>query len=146
MTMKKQYERICPVCGKKFTADYHTFRMCSPECKKLRLKQWGKEYRSTDEYKKKRRELARAYRDAKPCMICGKPVYHTYENGNWHTRMHEKCIYIDIINTINTSGKISRKQYQRLISRGYNLSEFKNEFRDYLLDSPILNENEQEQG
>lgn len=150
MTMK-QYERVCPICGKKFTTNSQPVKMCSPECVKIRGKQWADAYYSREDIKKKIRIYRREYshktgRCEPKCIICGKPIEHTYEYGNWHTRMHDNCVYVDCINTLNSGHKLSSKQLQRLIARGYNIAMFKEEFREYLLDSPISNENEREQG
>lgn len=145
MTMK-QYERVCPICGKQFTTNSHTVKMCSPECVKIRKIQWNREYMLKDSTRRSRRNLARLKAKEVKCKICGKSIEHTYEYGNWHTKMHDNCVYIDIIRTLNTGGKISNKQMSRLYVRGYTVASFKDEFKEYILDSPISNENELQQG
>lgn len=147
MTMK-QYNRKCPICGREFVTDsIHRNVFCSPECVRIRHEQWAKEYYSRNDVKAKKKAYKRNYiREKSKCILCGKPMYHSFENGDCKTTMHDKCVFVDCLNTLNTGGVLNNAQRQRLVSRGYGLKEFKREFREYLLDSPILNENEREQG
>ena len=147
MTMK-QYNRKCPICGREFVTDSkHRNVFCSPECVRIRHEQWSKEYYSRNDVKARKKAYKRNYiREKSKCILCGKPMYHSFESGDCKTTMHDKCVFVDCLNTLNTGGVLNNAQRQRLASRGYGVKEFKREFKEYILDSPILNENEQEQG
>ena len=47
---------ICSQCNKEFTKSHGSQKYCSPECKKLSIKIYMKEYRQTDKYKKIQKE------------------------------------------------------------------------------------------
>ena len=115
-------------------------RICSEECRIKRRQAYVYE-RYTPEYNAKRRKKRNSL-----CVLCGKPMNHKCVPMDTATRMHDTCVYIDCINALNTSGKLTDAQRQRITVRGYTLKSFKEEFNEYILDSPISNENEREQG
>ena len=44
--------------------------------------------------------------------------------------MHYECVIDDCIKTLRAGEKLSKKQMMRLDTRGYTLTEFKEEFKD----------------
>lgn len=69
------------------------------------------------------------------CKICGKevkPEYSVY--GPSYRRMHEECIIEDCMKTIDEGKTLSKKQYMRLYTLGYNKTEF---IEEYALKKPV---------
>lgn len=93
----------CPVCGKQFMARQKNYKICSPECKKIRVKeQYSSEkykatrqrYEQTEKYRERYKQNLEAKRKIKFCEICGSRLPNAsqkfcldcildgYQNGN----------------------------------------------------------------
>lgn len=70
----------CPVCGKRFMARQKNYKICSPECKKIRVKERKssekykatvQRYKQTKIYRERYKQNLEAKRKIKFCEICG---------------------------------------------------------------------------
>jgi endogenous inhibitor of DNA gyrase (YacG/DUF329 family) len=70
----------CPVCGKQFLARQKNYKLCSPECKKIRVKEQNssekykataQRYKQTKIYRERYKQNLEAKRKIKFCEICG---------------------------------------------------------------------------
>ena len=70
----------CPVCGKRFMARQKNYKICSPECKKIRVKEQNSSekykatrlrYKETKKYRERYKQNLEAKRKIKFCEICG---------------------------------------------------------------------------
>lgn len=62
------YEKVCAVCGKKFTTNSHRSKLCSDECRKISQKE------ALKKYLEKRVRENRARVAARTCIVCGNPI------------------------------------------------------------------------
>lgn len=62
------YEKVCTVCGKKFTSPHGRSTLCSDECRKIAQKA------ALDKYLAVKIAERRARIAARTCIICGKPI------------------------------------------------------------------------
>ena len=58
----KEYSKICPICGKSFTANQKTALYCSALCRKVGQDQARKAWQERTDYKAKQRERMRSRR------------------------------------------------------------------------------------
>ena len=90
---------------------------------------WGyrREYAASEAHRKKNRERQRA-KAVTYCRLCGKPIERNYSTGHKDTsRMHDECVYKDILETLKAGKPLDTKQKSRLEFRGYTVAEFKEE-------------------
>lgn len=124
----------CVICGKEYEP-YHCYgkrqRTCSPECRKEYARIYARNNPKRYVYMEKCKENAKQRRNGSViCRICGKPVYRTFTIGEGSPWMHYECVINDCIKTLRAGEKLSKKQLMRLDTRGYTLTEFKEEFAD----------------
>lgn len=55
------YEKVCPICGKTYTTTRPSSLCCSPECRKVDLREKQKEYQALPETKKRHSESSIRY-------------------------------------------------------------------------------------
>ena len=67
------------------------------------------------------------------CKICGRPIANDCNYGGDNARMHDKCVFGDILTTLQNTGKITHVQEQRLHQRNYSLKRLKEEHRDFII-------------
>ena len=108
----KPNQKSCSICGKMFTPVRTTQICCSKECGKVNSR-----ICSARQYK-------RPAEQKNICKICGKPVHHiTYGVMKHLPRMHDECILDDAVKAFRAGKQITSAQFQRLYSRGYDMSE-----------------------
>lgn len=124
----------CVICKKEFEPKPHLRKRqkcCSPECSYVRNLQinnmWRAAHRDKVRESARRQPKKRRLRECR-CKLCGgiliKP--ETRERIS-SIHMHDECVYNDIISTLNDGEKLSAKQKLRLYSRGWTVTEFKDE-------------------
>ena len=125
-------KKICVICGKEYEPHFtkeKTQKTCSKECREVLTNKYNLEYRRRDYVRKRHIAYMRKYNGNPKCVICGKPIERNYSTGHTaRTRMHEECVYQDIINTLKSGQKLNTAQYQRISSRGYSVKDFIEEF------------------
>lgn len=120
----------CAVCGRLFEPRKNLVNKqmcCSEECRVIYRKEVSREYAASEAHRKKNRERQRA-KAVTYCRLCGKPIERNYSTGHKDTsRMHDECVYKDILETLKAGKPLDSKQKSRLEFRGYTLAEFKEE-------------------
>lgn len=124
----------CIICGKMYEP-YHCYGerqlTCSQECRKEYARQYAKNNPKQYEYKERYKQAKRIRTNGHViCRICGEPIYRTFELGEGSPWMHYDCVINDCIKTLKQGEKLSKKQFMRLSTRGYTLTEFMEEFKD----------------
>lgn len=120
-------EKTCPICGKMFSTTRSQKVYCSYECYRINVRNTSKYYymANKDHIKRKIRE----YRPTALCKLCGQlinqPLIHTTRRSS--KQFHDECVIIDAKNTIKSGRYLTNVQYQRLLSRGYTVTELKEE-------------------
>lgn len=124
----------CIICGKMYEpyVGYGKRQLtCSQECRKEYARQYAKNNPKQYEYKERYKQMKRIRTNGHViCRICGKPVYRTFQLGEGSPWMHYDCVINDCIKTLKQGEKLSKKQFMRLSTRGYTLTEFMEEFKD----------------
>lgn len=125
----------CVICGKEYepyAGQARRQKTCSPECRKILNRMHDKEYKSLECVRESHKLYMRRYniRRRNPvCTICGKPLIRDYSTGHTaRTRMHDECVYIDVVNTLKAGKPLNTAQYQRLVSRGYDMQSFREDW------------------
>lgn len=59
------YTRICPICGKEFTAAKGNVKYCSPDCRAAGNREKRKSWEDRTDYREKQRLAAQQYREEK---------------------------------------------------------------------------------
>lgn len=98
----------CIICGKLFDPKRYNQITCCQECAKQRNLN-----RVKDNYRKNVNNANRQ----KLCTVCGKPIDYAAENKRRYAKMHEDCVLKDLLNTVKSGGKLSDKQYNRMMLR-----------------------------
>lgn len=120
-------QKQCVICGQLFTPYLPTRqRTCSPECRKTDQLN----YRHSDIYKQKRKAQYRKKHVAL-CRICGRPIDCTKLSRPVH--MHDECLFDECKRTLNAGKRLSELQRNRLASRGYTITEFREAIEDSLV-------------
>lgn len=121
----------CVICGSEFEPRYNLINRqicCSKKCTRQRnLELNNYKYATSEDYRIKRASYQKAKKKAKVhyCKLCGKPIEIEYKVGAVSKKtMHVECIIADCIETLETKGVLTRKQYQRLYAIGYTLKDF----------------------
>lgn len=124
----------CIICGKEYEpyVCYGERQLtCSQECRKEYARIYARTNPKRHIYAEKCKRNAQERRNGHViCRICGKPVYRTFTVGEGSPWMHYECVIDDCIKTLKAGEKLSKKQMMRLDTRGYTLTEFKEEFKD----------------
>lgn len=118
----------CIICGKEFETNHSTQKTCGFECHMIHSRKQSNKYywdHRIDQLQKNK-EYSRTHKKPIVCILCGKEVPR---NPTGHrSRMHDDCVYDDIIDTINSGREISYAQRSRLGRRGYTVKEFLSEY------------------
>lgn len=132
----------CIICGKEFTP-YHGSKdqnTCSKECRKIRnnANLRRKYHENIEQSRLETREYQRKHRKGMvKCMICGEPVYRCWNDPDCkkNSRLHDGCVYDEIIETLAAGIQLTTKQRSRLSQRGYNRERFIEEFKDEITEA-----------
>lgn len=129
----------CKICGKDFLKTSSMKLTCSPECSRLNMKlnQQKRQQEIYGELKEALRAKDRRYRhmhSTSKCRICGEIMQRDTSGDILLSRpqMHEECILHDCAITLSKGEKLSKKQFLRLQSRGWTLTEFREEYTEYV--------------
>lgn len=124
----------CIICGKEYEpyVGYGKRQLtCSEECRKKYARIYAKTNPKRYEYLERQKQVKRERTNGHViCRICGKPVFRTFQIGEGSPWMHYECVIDDCIKTLRQGEKLSKKQLMRLSTRGYTITEFREEFRD----------------
>lgn len=131
--------RQCKICGKDFLKTSSMKLTCSKECSRLNMKlnQRRRQQEIDVELKEALRVKDRRYRhmhSTSRCRICGEVMERDTSGAILLSRpqMHEECILHDCAVTLAKGEKLSNKQFLRLQSRGWTLTEFREEYTSYV--------------
>ena len=138
---------ICIICGKEFIP-YHGSTVqntCSDECRIIRRRkdQYNKYHEDVERSRIETRKYQRQHRNGMvKCLICGEPVYRCWSDpeSKKKSRLHDGCVYDDIIESIAAGIQLTTKQRSRLTQRGYNTERFIKDFKDEILEQTHKNQ------
>lgn len=129
----------CKICGKDFLKTSSRKLTCSKECSKLNMKlnQQRRQQEIDVELKEVLKVRDRRHRHMHPtsrCRICGEVMERDTSGAVLISRpqMHEECVLHDCAATLAKGEKLSKKQFLRLQSRGWTLTEFREEYTEYV--------------
>lgn len=128
-------EKTCIICGNPFTPvpKHSGIQLtCSAECRKtynyerIRARQRDPEFIS-----KRRKHYYETHQTL--CQLCGKVVEHplTVSSNAPTARMHDECVYEDCRRSLLCGKRLNHVQQLRLMYRGYGISEFEEECKDW---------------
>lgn len=129
----------CKICGKDFLKTSSMKQTCSPECSKLNMKinQQKRQLEYYGDMKEVVLAKERLYRHTHAksrCRICGELMLREASGERLKSKpqMHESCILHDCASTLAKGELLSKKQFLRLQSRGWTLTEFREEYKQYV--------------
>lgn len=128
--------RICIICGREFEPHTWHQKCCCLYCTEVNLKNKAREHAASQPVKAK----GRMYRLKHPhgvCKLCGKPVFKNPHKVHDSTKMHDECVYKDVINTLKMGKTINSTQASRLAGRGWSVREFKIEHWEEIIYGDI---------
>lgn len=118
--IKKQ----CVICKQMYVPTLpNRQKTCSPECRKLYQRMLNNSEISRNRHKQWYRRNRTVF-----CKICGQPIERT--DSLRPKQMHDECIYEDCRQTVASGKRLSDLQRNRLVSRGFSITEFKEAVRD----------------
>ena len=129
----------CKICGKLFLKTCSMKQTCSPECSHQNM--LNNQRRKRLEYYGDMKEVTLAkermyyHKNTKSrCKICGELMQRDPSGERLHSKpqMHESCILHDCAVTLAKGENLSKKQFLRLQSRGWTLTEFREEYAQYV--------------
>lgn len=121
----------CQICGKEFNARNNRYVNCSPECAKI-----SHTRHVHSDYYRQRERMRYRLNHASLCKICGNQVERTRDPDAraMATVFHDRCVVIDMINTMNSGQMYSKAQKCRVCSRGYLISDIRQWAKMYAED------------
>lgn len=131
--------RQCKICGKDFLKTSSMKQTCSPECShqnKLnnQIRRQREVYGALKEVIRAKDRRYRHMHSTSKCRICGEVMQRDTSGDILLSRpqMHEECVLHDCAVTLAKGEKLSNKQFLRLQSRGWTLTEFREEYTSYV--------------
>ena len=112
-------QKQCVICKQMYVpALPNRQKTCSSECRKAYS-------RILNNSEKQRSSHKEWYNKTHPlfCKLCGKPIQRVDKLRP--QRMHDECIYEDCKKTLAFGKRLSDLQRNRLVSRGFSITEFK---------------------
>lgn len=135
-------KEICMICGREFER-HNNKKTCSIECRKKRIRDTFEKWKAEnpERYRKWQKNYNSKHSRVgwhRKCIICGKSLYLSKEDEPTKKRMHDTCVYDDVLKTIIEGKPVTGTQRNRLYSFGYTVKTFREDYVDEIREGSIL--------